>query len=212
MIGHAPQETWPRSQGHLRLADTKRHRLLHRSGRHHRLYPFAQHFDDTQAEANAIRAALQVMEDGRQFESICQSGQAYLDPRGYKTGLSIPVFYGWLPSATAMREQTDGSRGATSSKTGRTGLRWWYLTTPAYTAKWAKLRIWRLQPAGRISLAHAYIQGDTQEQLRAWLIAWTVGDLYSIKRPWPPSTPPQNPEPIYQLHAPLVPNEPALPA
>ncbi|MEZ4836044.1 MAG: hypothetical protein R2873_29275 [Caldilineaceae bacterium] len=172
----------------------------------------AQHFDDTQAEANAMRAALQVMEDGRQFEKYRQyAAEAYLDPRGYKTGLSMPVFYGLTPEVGRyLREQTDGAAAAhiIEKETGRTGLRWWYLTRAGLHGEVGETSY--LAPTAGWShfLAHAYIQGDTQEQLRTWLDRpWTMGDLYSIQKTVATiHATPQNPEPIYQLHAPLVPN------
>lgn len=147
----------------------------------------AQHLGDTTAADDATQVALSALEDGKDFARYAQfAAEAYLDPRGYSTGLSMPVFWGLTPEVGRyLREQTQGEAIAyiTAKEDRDEGLRWWYLTRAGIHGEVGETSFLAPTSAWSHFLAHAYIRNTDQEQLRLWLDRpWGRGDLYSIQK------------------------------
>jgi outer membrane protein assembly factor BamB len=147
----------------------------------------AQHLGDTAAVTEAEQVALSALEDGKDFARYAQfAAEAYLDPRGYSTGLSMPVFWGLTPEVGRyLREQTQGEAIAyiTAKEESDDGLRWWYLTRAGIHGEVGETSFLAPTSAWSHFLAHAYIRKTDQEQLRLWLDRpWGRGDLYSIQK------------------------------
>ncbi|MBI4927199.1 MAG: PQQ-like beta-propeller repeat protein [Anaerolineae bacterium] len=112
------------------------------------------------------------------------------EPRGMSKGWSAPVFYGIGPEVGLyLREQFNGA--ATNhlldlervDNVKQVGMAWWYLTRAGEHAEEGETSY--LHPLSGWShfMAHAYIVGNSQAELRRWLDRpWTEGDLYSIQK------------------------------
>ncbi len=146
----------------------------------------AQYFGETAAYQAGIQAAVAAMEAGRDFTAFRnRAANDYLDPRGMTTGWSAPVFYGLTPEVGLyLREQTSGQAQAhLLSLENGDGLRWWYLTRAGVHAEVGETSCLAPSTAWAHFLAHAYIVGDSQATLSAWLDRpWGRGDLYSIQK------------------------------
>jgi hypothetical protein len=133
-----------------------------------------------------FQASIDAMQVGLDFQSFRQrSENQYLDPASMPTGWSVPVFNGMTPEVGLyLREQLNGQAESYlfSRETGN-GLRWWYLTRAGVHAEVGESSYLAPITAWSHFLAHAYIVGDSQENLIRWLDrAWGIGDLYSIQK------------------------------
>ena len=146
----------------------------------------AQHFGDSAAQAEASAAALSALQAGLDFPARQQAAAAaYLDPRQRATGWYLPVFYGMTPEVGLyLREQTAGqARQHVLEREGGDSLRWWYLTRAGVHAEEGETSYVAPIASWSHFLAHAYILGDTQEDLLRWLDRpWGRGDLYYIQK------------------------------
>jgi len=154
-------------------------------------YRLADHLGQASDASAALSVAVNAMQNGASsFQNFVSTANAdYLDPQGFQTGWSAPVFFGMTPEVGAyMADYLGGAPQRliisleTLNSSGR-GMLWWYLTRvgehgePGETSFLAPITAWSH------FLAHAYILHDSQSKLRNWLDRpWAPGDLFSIQK------------------------------
>lgn len=146
----------------------------------------AKQLGDTGAYNRAVIILREMMAVGKDFNHFRDfAAKAYLDPRDVSSGWSAPVFFGLTPEVGAyLRTQTNEQalRTLRDLESGD-GVRWWYLTRVGVHAEVGESSFLAPNTAWSHFLAHAYIEGDSQETLRGWLDRpWAPGDLYSIQK------------------------------
>ncbi len=153
-------------------------------------YRLAKHRNDFTAQTNALNAAVAAMNTGLNFATFRDRANTnYPDPRGYTTGWSAPVFYGMTPEVGQyLHEQFNTNAasyllGLESLDSQGNGLVWWYFTRAGEHGENGETSFLTPLTAWSHFLAHAYVVGDHQANLRKWLDRpWTPGDLYSIQK------------------------------
>ena len=146
----------------------------------------AAHFGYTSDYNSGAAAALAGFQAGLSFDTFRNRAETqYPDPPNLTTGFYVPVFYGMTPEVGLyLREQLGGSAQTyLLSKEAGNGLRWWYLTRAGTHGEGYENSYIAPQAAWSHFLAQAYIVGQSQAQLSAWIDRpWARGDLYSIQK------------------------------
>jgi hypothetical protein len=151
-------------------------------------YRLAVQFGDSDAQTQAQQAALTALQAGLDFDAFKNRAEAdYPDPRlpNPPTGLYAPVFYGLTPEiGLYINEQLSGqAQSYLLTKEEGDGLRWWYLTRSGAHAEVGETSFVAPLAAWSHFLAHAYLLGESRDNLRSWLDRpWTAGDLYSLQK------------------------------
>jgi hypothetical protein len=135
---------------------------------------------------NALQAGQTTLDSLPGFASfVDQANQTFLDPRDEKTGWSAPVFFGLTLEVGQILRDTAGTEAAQylEKLESGNGLRWWYITRVGIHGEIGESSYLSPMAAWSHFLAHAYITGESQEQLIAWLDRpWAAGDLYSVQK------------------------------
>ena len=77
----------------------------------------------------------------------------------------------------------DGAAGMVWERESGDGLRWWYMTRAGAHAEIGETSYVAPNAAWSHFLAHAYLLGDSQQMLRAYLDRpWARGDLFSLQK------------------------------
>jgi outer membrane protein assembly factor BamB len=153
-------------------------------------YRLATHFDKAGDATAGMNAAVAAMQNGLSFTTYRdRANNDYPDPRGYTTGWSAPVFYGLTPEVGLyLHEQLNGAPASylvslESMDSKGNGVVWWYLTRAGEHAENGETAFLTPLTAWSHFLAHAWILGNSQDELRQWLDRpWAPGDLYSIQK------------------------------
>mgnify|MGYP002681934134 FL=1 len=150
----------------------------------------AAHFGYTNDYNNGVSAALSGMQNGLNFGTFtARSVSNYPDlrpsPPNRATGLTAPVFYGLVPEiGLYLREQLNGQAETyLLERESGNNYPWWYLTRAGINGEIYETSFIDPTAAWSHFLAHAYIIGDSQEQLIKWLDRpWAKGDLFAIQK------------------------------
>lgn len=142
---------------------------------------------DSAAATEGTQVAVQAMTAGLDFEAFRQRAQnEYIEstfaPSG---GWYLPVFFGLTPEVGLYLREHLGREvlAEIDARQDGDGMRWWYLTRAGGHAERGESSFVLPTASWSHFLARAYILGDTQRTLRAWLDRpWARGDLYSIQK------------------------------
>jgi outer membrane protein assembly factor BamB len=150
------------------------------------MYRLAEHFQDSATMDDAKQVAVIAMQKGLDFNTYRVSAeQDYMDPRNQTTGWYVPVFFGLTPEVGLYLREQIGQPAIDYlySKEQGDGLQWWYLTRVGVHAEVGETSYIAPNAAWSHFLAHAYVVGDNQANLRNWLDRpWAPGDLYSLQK------------------------------
>jgi hypothetical protein len=150
------------------------------------MYRLTEHFQDNATMDDAKQIAVSAMQSGLDFNTYRTSAeQDYMDPRDQTSGWYAPVFFGLTPEVGLYLREQIGQTAIDylNSKEQGNGLQWWYLTRVGAHAEIGESSYVAPNAAWSHFLAHAYVAGNNQSNLRMWLDRpWAPGDLYSLQK------------------------------